>query len=450
MALPGLLLLISLWLPLRLGVIGAIGGVCATLAVCVTAAHVPYSSRVLTVMDAPWLEVVRERSQFLFLQLWSARDWCTNLRPFVCLGFTAIVLPDDRIRKLCAAAALVGAAGLAVALIGSLLGPVAILVQGQGWRWVWITVLVGVVLFPPTVLQAARDEECGLLCALLLVLGWTLQGLNGINCVGLATIVWLMRSHLGSRAASYFRWAFAALGIAVAVWIFIECRTLASPPTVPSVMWLTEVKEIFALKIPAAVLVALIAWALRASRAIWAPVLLSAMIAGFSVLILPAAFKESRPLASSSDIQEFADWAKIIPPTGTVLVAPSRDVGTFVWFTLDRPNYLALDQSAGVVFSRATALEIRRRSEVLLPIMDPGWKILTRLRSRSVSGHQKPATTRPLTTKNLIQVCTDPQLGFVISPDKVGFDPLPHKHAGAWKNWNLYDCRKVRSAQSVT
>ena len=51
------------------------------------------------------------------------------------------------------------------------------------------------------------------------------------------------------------------------------------------------------------------------------------------------------------------------PPTSTVLVAPPRDVGAFVWFTLGRPNYLALDQSAGVVFSRATALEVRRRSD---------------------------------------------------------------------------------------
>jgi len=36
----------------------------------------------------------------------------------------------------------------------------------------------------------------------------------------------------------------------------------------------------------------------------------------------------------------------------TVLVAPPHDVGAFVWFTSGSANYLALDQSAGVVFSR--------------------------------------------------------------------------------------------------
>jgi hypothetical protein len=125
-----------------------------------------------------------------------------------------------------------------------------------------------------------------------------------------------------------------------------------------------------------------------------------------------------------------------------VLVAPTKDAGAFVWFTLNRPNYLALNQSAGVAFSRETALEVRRRSEILLPLMDPDWKILSSLRS---SGNGKrSAATRPLTAEGLLEICRDRQLGFVISPQNVGFDPLPHVNAGEWKDWNLYDCRKVR------
>jgi hypothetical protein len=122
-----------------------------------------------------------------------------------------------------------------------------------------------------------------------------------------------------------------------------------------------------------------------------------------------------------------------------VLVAPSHDVGTFVWFTLRRPNYLALDQSAGVVFSRATALEVRRRSEVLLPLTDPTFKIWSRIRR-----HAPAASTRPLTAESLAQVCGDPKLGFVIAPENVGFEPVRHTQAGPWKDWNLYDCRRVR------
>jgi hypothetical protein len=447
MALPGVLLVVCLWVPIRVGVIGAIGSVVATLAVSVLAVNLAGISRVLPVMDAPWLDVVRERSQFLFLQLWSIRDLDTNAQPFLCLALTAIAVPSARIRKLCAAAVLVGAAGLAMAFTGGLVGPVALLIQGQAWRWVWITVLVSAVLLPFTALEVGRDEKCGPLCALLLISGWTLPGVNGTACFMLALMLWSARSHISSRAARYFRWAFAALGIAIGIWILIKCRIILWPPTPPSErtpVGTAEMRNIFALKVPAVLLCALIWWGLRNARTIWMPMLLSVTLAAFSALMFPLAFWQPRAVASSADIHEFADWANDIPPTSTVLVTPRRDVGAFVWFTLGRPNYLALDQSAGVVFSRATALEVRRRSEVLLPLMDPDWRLLTRFRTQPGSRTQNQERARPLTRDNLVQVCADPQLGFVVSPEKIGFDPLSHPHAGAWKDWNLYDCRKVR------
>jgi hypothetical protein len=271
--------------------------------------------------------------------------------------------------------------------------------------------------------------------------------------VALALIVWLARAHISSRSARYIRWLSAALGAAIVAWTLTKCWTMVSTPTPPLgrvPLGVVQVQNTFSLKIPAVLLGALVWWGLRPSRVTWVPVLISMMLAALSILIFPAAFKQSRTLAAAADIREFADWANVIPPTSTVLVVPPQDVGAFVWFTLDRPNYLAVDQSSGVVFSRATALEVRRRSEVLLPLMDPNWKILTRLRARPSGKPDNEATTRPLTTENLIQVCADPLLGFVISRNKVGFDPLRHDHAGAWQDWNLYDCRKVRSAMSAT
>ena len=452
MALPGLLLIVCLSLPVRVCVMGAIGGIFATLATAIVALNLPTASPALAVMDAPWLEVVRERSQFLFLQLWSIRDWGINVQPFLSLGFTAIALADEQIRKLCAAAALVGITGLAVALIGSLVGPVVILVQGQAWRWVWLGIFISAALVPVTALQVWRDEKCGPLCALLLVAGWTLPGSTGPVCTSLALIIWFARAHIRSRLAVYCRWLSAVLGIAITIWTLTKCWAIVWPPTpLPRSASLGAVRmlDIFNLRIPAVLLGVLVLWGIRVRGMRWVPMLLSAMLAAFSILILPAAFKQPRTLAAAADVREFADWANVIPPTSTVLVAPPRDVGAFVWFTLGRPNYMALDQSSGLVFSRVTALEVRRRSEVLLPLMDPEWKILSRLRAKSGSGRKSGAATRPLTAKILIQVCGDPQLGFVVSPENVGFDPVPHEHAGVWKDWNLYDCRKVRSALSA-
>ena len=131
-------------------------------------------------------------------------------------------------------------------------------------------------------------------------------------------------------------------------------------------------------------LAVVLVWELtRISRNLWVPAFLCLLLAALSIYTLPAAFKQSHTLVSASEINEFADWASAIPPTSTVLVVPAPDVGAFVWFTLQRPNYLSVDQSAGVVFSRATALEVQRRSQVLLPLMDPNWKILTSLSAES-------------------------------------------------------------------
>jgi hypothetical protein len=447
MALPGLALLVGLWLPSRVTVLAAIGIVLATSVIAIVSVHLPTVSHVFTVMDAPWLSVVRERSQFLFLQLWSRRDWETNAQPFLCLAFTAFAVSNARIRKLCAASALVGGAGLAVAFVGGLVGPVAIIVQGQAWRWVWITVLVSVLTTPFTALRVWRDESCGPLCAILLVSGWILPGDGGTICVALALSLWSVRARISRRAAGVLTLLSAALVVGIVGWLVVKSLAIVWTPTKAAAVapfGVVKLQDLFALRLPAIALTALVWWGIGGSRAPWVPLLLSAMLAVLLSLLLPLAFKQSRTLAST-DTQEYADWTNVIPPTSTVLVVPPRDAGMFVWFTLNRPNYLALDQSAGVVFSRATALEIQRRSDVLLPLTDPDWRIFSRLRSRTDGRTGNEPATRPLTARILSEVCADPQLGFVISPGKVGFNSLPHTHDGPWKNWSLYDCREVRS-----
>ena len=150
MAFPGFLMLICLWLPPRLSLIGAIAGVLAALGIALAATALPAAGDVLTVMDADWLEVVQERSQFLFLQLWSLHDWDINLRPFLYLIFIAgdgrgthapILhrrLDRRRLRT------------ITLSLIGCLMGPVAVVVQGQAWRWEWIACFLSILLLPAT------------------------------------------------------------------------------------------------------------------------------------------------------------------------------------------------------------------------------------------------------------------------------------------------------------
>jgi|HubBroStandDraft_5_1064220.scaffolds.fasta_scaffold02207_4 hypothetical protein len=446
-ALPGLLMMICIGAPIRVSLLGATAIAIASLLVAFGAVHLPWIAKLFPIMDPTWLSVVQERSQFLFLQLWSFRDWEINARPFFCLAFIAFATQDNRVRRICLAAVIVAAAGLAVALIGDAVSPVAILVQGQAWRWVWISVFVGALVLPATVLQIWHDKKCGALCAVLLLLGLTLPPANGIACVSLSLLLWLMRPRFSFRTVLVLRWIFWGLVLAVAAWVAIHAWEITSSAfNKPGAMAAVQLRDFFALKIPAVLAASLIWWGLRKCIGLRAPALLCFGLLALSIFVLPAAFRQYRSVASSADIGEFPDWASVIPPTSTVLVAPARDVGTFVWFTLQRPNYLAVDQSAGVVFSRATALEVQRRSEVLLPVMDPNWKIRSELRAAAASGrHQIDAVSRPLTAMNLSQICADTLLGFVISPQHIGIDALAYKSTGAWAGWSLYDCRKVRT-----
>jgi hypothetical protein len=225
----------------------------------------------------------------------------------------------------------------------------------------------------------------------------------------------------------------------------VKTPTLSWRSAPPSV---AEIRNIFELQISAVLIVGVIFWWLQSRRKLSHLLPLAAVLLASSISLLPSAFRQSRQFGTTGDINEFADWRQAIPPTSTVLVVPARDVGSFVWFTLQRPNYLTVDQSAGVVFSRATALEVRRRSNALLPVMEPNWKIRSHLRDSAAANHR--AVDRALTIDKLQQACIDPALGFIISARDVGFEPLRHLSPGAWKDWVLYDCSNMRQSSPAS
>jgi hypothetical protein len=451
MAFPGLLLLLCVRLPPRVAVAGAVGGVLAVLGLALIAVASPAIARFLTVIDSSWLEVVRERSQFLFLRYWTRNDWQSTARPFLSLGVTAMVVADVRIRKLCFASVLVGAAGLAVALIACEIGPVAILLQGQAWRWIWISDFVGVLLLAPTALYAWREKKFGPVCAALLISGWTVA-VGGTAAIGLALLLWPLRSRIDDRAARYLRWGAGASILILVGWNLANFWSLVTSPPLNAgreALVIERTRSIFGLQIPAVLAVGLIWYGLRTSRTLRVTALVAVVLAASSVLILPGALRQVDTVGTDAEIDEFADWRDAIPPTSNVLMVPTAKSASFAWFTLERPSYMSVDQSAGVVFSRATALEIRRRSQVLLPIMKPDWQILSQI-TQEAHGKKLQDMTRPLTLQRLLDICQDPLLGFVIAKENVGFESIRHTHAGGFNNWNLYDCRRVRSAAGST
>jgi hypothetical protein len=177
----------------------------------------------------------------------------------------------------------------------------------------------------------------------------------------------------------------------------------------------------------------------------------AAIFLGAALYLTPKSFDQTGKIGSPGSFEDFADWRAAIPESSNVFLADKKDTGSFVWFALYRPNYLSINQSAGVVFSRATALELKRRSEVMLPLEDPDWQLLRKLTAaHRQNGQDKPSTTRPLTADSLRSVCDDSELGFVIAKESVGFNPVVHTQPGNMMGWNLYDCRVVRRTEEPT
>jgi len=409
MALPGLLWLVCLWLPARLSALGTAAGTLLVLVIASIAARTPLAH--LVVMDAAWLEIVRERSQFLLLQFWRASDWSLNARPFLSLSLSVLAIDDVRVRKIGATALLVGAAGLMLAFIASLVGPIAILLQGQAWRWVWVTSFASVLLLAPTLRAMWRSHGFGLLCVPLVICGWMFSAVGGIICLGLALLLWLIRDFMNDRVAKYQR----GMGTLL---------EYLSPTAVAAATFWNDRRSI----VSSLAMVGLITACL------------------FS---LPRALRDGTRVGAAAEIDAYADWRRAIPPDADVFVAPVRNSAAFAWFTLQRPSYLTVDQSSGVVFSRTTALEVKRRSQVLFPLMDPDWKLLSDRRAHS-SGGKGATSVRPLTRERLESVCTDPRLNFVVAAENVGFEPLSRSRAVGAEDWYLYDCRIVNDTSPST
>jgi hypothetical protein len=439
MALPGLLLLLCLQAPPLVSTLVLGTGVLATLAVSLYSILSPASAHFLSIIDTEWLQVVRERSQFLFLQLWSVSDWQLNARAFLSLTLSWVALGQPRVRNLCISCMLVGAAGLMIALIGGSIGPVAILVQAQCWRWVWLGVFVSIALLLPTSLRIWEDRRCGIFCATLLCSAWIIPPAYGSWCLACSLAVWLARDRVNSPFALVLRCAGFAVAALTAGWLFQS--TFATAASGESLNRLAS---------GAVVATVLAAWSLsvrveaQRSWTVWS--VCAGVFLTIAVVALPRALHDAGMDGTAAEIDEFADWRSAIPPDSNVFVVSVKNAPTFAWFTLQRPSYLTVDQSSGVVFSRATALEVRRRSQVLLPLIDPDWTLLSNMKTKNIgSGGTSSSISRPVTRDRLYSLCGDPQLNFVVARENVGFSPDRHTSPGPWRDWNLYDCRRVRA-----
>jgi len=194
--------------------------------------------------------------------------------------------------------------------LGDVVGPIAILLQGQAWRWVWIPCFLSVLLLAPTVLKVWRDEKCGPICAMLLVLGWTFSVVDGVMCVALALLLWLVRGHINIRVAQYLRWAAAALGLVVLVWAVTSAWSMVSASPGESgreMVAITRLRNVMGLGVSAVMILWLLFRWIRAIHSVTVLASISMALALVSTMVLPRSLNENQRDGTAAKIREFAD-----------------------------------------------------------------------------------------------------------------------------------------------
>jgi hypothetical protein len=451
MALPGLLLLLCLIAPARVAAMAASVALAGVALASLAAVHGFVPLPFFKPMEPAWVEMVEQRSFFLFLKDWRVVDWEVQLRPLLFLAVAQAVIADAKIRKLCWAAGLVGLSGLALAAVPDVIGPIPILLQGQAWRWVWITCTVALCMVAPSASLAWRIGGWGRLCASLMVMGWVFPPIDGEFAFAAAGLIWAARSYTRDSKRVLEFAAYTIVGIITAwtvsnVWQLVDNTVLHSKRDVDLIDFTHWTFSLAPLSLACAWL---LYSAVRQFRS--APILAPGLLAALAICFLPSSLFWPPGFTALRLQDQYKTWREAIPESSSVLVLAAPPVSAiFPWFTLERTSYTSTSQSAGVVFSEKISAEIRRRSEVLKPVIPPDWRILSQIQHQSSNNPTGALTPPSLTAKSLEEICQDVQLGFVVAKDDVGFSPIKHTDGGYYVNWNLYDCRRVRATSSST
>lgn len=400
-------------------------------------------------IQGEWLEAARQRSGFLFTDLWGIPDWETQVLVLATLGLAAMALPiGTTARRLAASALLVAIAGLTLAILSSQWLELKVLLQGQPWRWPWIGKVLAIAMLPSLVVSMWRAGAAGRAASLLLAISWLLAGIGalrelppfgvaGLLC-SFALVLWTVRDKITPEALRHLRILVVIAPLLVVVF-FASVATIAVTNNFSfgyDPFWVQRVHDVLGTPGIAAAIAAFAWYLLIVARSQVA----GGMCAIAAAALLYGAGPEyvRRWVNSPFDDthrQQMLEWRQIIPQNAEVLWSA---VPHGAWLLLDRRSYISISQGAGSVFSDETTKELLRRADVLSPLVSPGFWFLE---PKAIQEGE-----RDLTPEIMHAICKDPTLGFVIHKHEIAGAVGRVEWPGPGYFIHLYDCRKFRTA----
>jgi hypothetical protein len=143
-----------------------VGAAAAVLFVGLGAVGIAPFSRVVTLFDPEWFDVVRQRLEFAFISEWGVVDYCLIIAT-ASLFALVWLLSAQQARTFLLPTAVVGIGGLLISLFGADIIRNVLVLNVQPWRVLWLATLVSHALLLPVFerLLADRGDRSRLLLA---------------------------------------------------------------------------------------------------------------------------------------------------------------------------------------------------------------------------------------------------------------------------------------------
>lgn len=393
--------------------------------------------RLLSVYDATWLEAVRLRNPYVFLDQWDEAAFGRMSWVAAVLGVAAMRLRGRG--GTLAWALLLAATGLVVlSWVGTSVWQNILLTQLQLWRVMWLAQLVALMLLGGLLLELWRSDYPDKILAASLVAAALAEGGSAafIAAAGVLLVLAFRRAGVRIDTASSLWRALPFLLVlpgTVAHLAAMPYWVLANEVFMEKAVWRTWLGD-------GAVMLALAAVVYWLARHTGPRVAKLLVAVGVVALLLaaaswsPAAAYANRP----EDEAVYERLRKDIPP-GSLVAGGLSGMPQALWFQLRRASYASQVQTAGALFSRDTAAEGVRRLALMhksgFPHSQPTW----------LEDESEPAPE--LSARSARDLCLDPFLDFVLLAGK--WDGAVHYSMRGRVAMSLYACRDFRKQGAV-
>jgi hypothetical protein len=350
------------------------------------------------------------------------------------LAVGAIVLTQERARLLCQVVLCTALTGLLTTFVACDLSRLVLFTQLQPWRWQWLAVATAALLLPSIAGAAWERSNAGKIAIALLSAAWLFGSDQPAMLTSLAAIAILAFDRYSARRE--FRMAlYGAIGVAIIALVNRIASNLLfldvhySDPHIP--LWIRETASVTSDgSVPVAVGLLAI-WLATKERGAVALTILGVLAAATCVALAPDAWRRwSQQRYTPALVAEFAPWRALIPPGAEVFWSESP---LETWILLQRPSYISVAQSSGMLFSRASALELQRRAAKLEAVAPTkAWL--------DFSGNGAGIGLSPEQAEH---ACASAEIQFLITGARLSWQPIAQLSPKAWHSsvgQRLYRC----------